>query len=246
MDYYFWILSFVGGLFALALFLALVVRCCNPGIAPVAHGAGAFNYVKIDLESEGHVAENYGTISLLLSRSNSAYTINVLCAVLVGITVGFEYARADGMSAMPTLGNLGLIFVLLSPGNQDNDKQERDCCCCPVEANVRGALHNLGIAIFGLGLLGGIVWHGLLLRDCWDPGWGPHDITFVSLFSVFLATLVLWVALWWLGIEKKKRCCSDRVQFVTEVCVIVGGLATHFAHSVNSNVTTDPRNCTWI
>jgi len=244
MDYYFWIMTCVGGLFCLSLFISLLVRCANAPTVEVATGAAPFDYVQIHLESETLTSSNYPTISRLLSQSNSAYTVNVLCAVLVGITVGFDYARSDGLSALPNLGNLGLILVLLSPGNQsvpENPAQFRDCCCCPVGKDARSLLHIVGMVVFCLGLGGGILWHAALLNDCWSLDWQPHDLTFLVLYAVCLVSVIVWLLLW-----SKNQCPSVRCQFVWETIVVVGGLALHFAHSVNSNAAPLRGNCKWI
>jgi len=226
------------------------VSCC--------HESYAFNNAeckKLRFEAEAHHLttvledehahyEAFPTISQMAAKSNGAYTLNTVGACLAGLVLGYDINRADGNVTLPNLGVLGLLMVLLSPGDQTTDPafvQKRVLLCFPVSSGLRDCIHNLGFVVFFGGLLGHVAIHAdaLLHTECHDPVFNAHDYAF--LFLPLAACLFLFLFL----VFYKCKCCwkcessganHPKFMFFLETFSVIFGLMVYFAHSVSSYV----------
>jgi len=217
--------------------------------------------VSILLEDEIGEYEAFPTISQLLARSNGAYTVNVVAACLVGVVLGYDFHRPDGISTIPNLFVVGLLVVLLSPGDQTNPRQRRLVCCLPILSGCRGVIHAIGFILFAAGLILHIIFHSYMIHTCYDHNFLTHDRVFVALPVLFLFFLIVFMYAFSRVTRvrknaeearkgatpeskdaKEKRVLREgkcnKCMFFCEVLVVVGALMVYFAHSMDSHYTT--------
>jgi len=219
--------------------------------------------VTVLLEDEVGEYEAFPTISQLLARSNGAYTVNVVAACLVGVVLGYDFHRPDGISTIPNLFVAGLLVVLLSPGDQTNPRQWRIVCCVPLQGGCRGVIHAIGFILFAVGLILHIIFHSYMIHTCDDPNFLTHDRVFVGLTVGFFILLVLFMCVFSRVTSRRQKAEDARntpgaapepddkmkqrvlregkcnkCMFFCEVVIVVGALMVYFAHSMDSHYTS--------
>jgi len=189
------------------------------------------------LEDEYSDYEAFPTISQLAAKSNGAYTLNTVGASLAGLVLGYDINRDDGYVTLPNLGVLGLLMVLLSPGDQADEAvgQKRVLFCLPVTKGARDWIHNIGFVVFFLGMVGHIVVHSYYTDDCHDPAFDKHDLAFLVLPIIACVLLLCFLVLLkmpWLQCKAN----HPKILFFLETFSVVFALGVYFSHSVSSYV----------